>query len=54
MFFFLTKTFPPIKTPTRGSMYGCRVTHFTITPILLPIISTPAAAAITATASASI
>ena len=53
MFLFLILTSPPIKTPTRGSIYGCRVTHSTITSILLPIVSTPAAAAITATASAS-
>ena len=47
----LTETSPPIKTPTCGSMYGCRVTRFAIAPTLLPIASTPAATAI---ASASI
>ena len=54
MLLFLTETSSPIKTPTRGSMYGYRVTCFAITLILSPIVSTPAAAAITTTASASI
>ena len=53
MLFFLTKN-PPIKTPTCGSMYGCRVTRSAITLTLLLIISTPAAAAATVIASASI
>ena len=54
MFLFLTKTSPPIKTPTCGSIYSYKVTCSAITPILLPIVSTLATAAITTTASASI
>ena len=54
MFPLLTKTSPPIKTPTRGSMYGCRVIYSAIAPILSPIASTPAIAAATTIASASI
>ena len=50
----LTKTSPFIKTPTCGSMYGHKVTHSAITPTLLPIASTPAAAAATTITSASI
>ena len=54
MFLSLTKTSPPIKTPTCGSIYSYKVTHSAITPILSPIVSTLVTAAITTTASASI
>ena len=54
MLLFLTEISPFIKTPTRGSMYGCRVTYSAITLTLSPIASTPATAAATAIASASI
>ena len=54
MFPPLTKNPPPIKTLTRGSMYGCKVTHSAVILTLLLIASTLAAAAATATASASI
>ena len=50
----LTETSPPIKTPTCGSMHGRRVIYFAIAPTLLPIASTPAAAAATTITSASI
>ena len=50
----LTKTSSPIKTPTRGSIYGCKVIYSAITPTLLPITSMLAAAAATTIASASI
>ena len=36
----LIKTSSPIKTPTRGSIYGRRVTHSAIAPTLLLIAST--------------
>ena len=54
MLLFLTEISPFIKTPTRGSMYGRRVTRSAVTPTLSPIASTLAAAAVTAIASASI
>ena len=50
----LTETSPLIKTPTCGSMYGCKVTYSAIALTLLPIASMPAAAAATVIASASI
>ena len=47
-----TKTSPPIKTPTRSSIYSRRGTRSTTTPpTLLPITGTPGTA-ITTTASA--
>ena len=54
MFLPLTETSLSIKTFIYSSMYGHKVTYSAVTLILLPIVSTLAAAAITATASASI
>ena len=50
----LTKTSPPIKTPTCGNIYGYRVTYFTVTLTFLLITSMLAAAATTAITSANI
>ena len=55
MLSFLTETSPSTKTFTCSSIYGCRVTRFTIILTFLLIASTPAAAIVTTTtASASI